>query len=230
MLFESFLGDTVPRIVESGSWLAIFVVLLGGILTSISPCILSIIPVIVGYIGGYTHENKSRGFIMSLTFLLGLSTTFSILGAFVSALGLVFGQFGAQWYYVVAAVAILMGLNLLGVFSINFPALKKMPIRGNSLVSSFLMGMFFGLVASPCATPVLAVILTYAASKQEILYGGILLFAYGIGHGLPILIAGTFTSVIKNMQHFQRWGHLLNVISGLALIGFGLYFLILARW
>lgn len=229
-MFQTFINETVPRIVESGSWLAIMIVLAGGIITSISPCILSIIPVMVGYIGGYTHTNKSRGFWMSLMFLLGLSTTFSIFGIAASALGLIFGQLGAKWYYVVAAISIIMGLNILGVFQINFPVLKKMPIKGDSLLSSFLMGMFFGLVASPCATPVLAVILTYAAAKRELFYGAILLFFYGIGHGLPILIAGTFTALIKDISRFQRLGQILNVLSGIALIGFGLYFLILARW
>lgn len=135
-MLDNFISETIPNIIATNSTLALLIVFLGGLITSISPCILSIIPVMVGYIGGYSHESKRRGFFMSLVFLLGLSTTFSIFGVIASALGLIYGQFGAQWYYVVAGVAILMGLNLLGILRINFPALKKMPIKGDSLLSS----------------------------------------------------------------------------------------------
>jgi len=92
------------------------------------------------------------------------------------------------------------------------------------------MGLLFGLVLSPCATPVLAVIITYVASTGSVYYGASLLFAYGLGHGLPLILAGTFTASIKQLPRFRKYAHYITWLSGVVLIMLGLYFLIVARW
>lgn len=229
-MLEGFLTETVPWAIESRNIFTFIIVFAGGLFTSFSPCIVSMLPVLVSYIGSDNSTNKSKGFLLSFSFVAGLAVTFSILGFIAAYLGLIFGQVGANWYFILAAVAIIMGLYLLEVFSFNMPGLSSLPMNTRGKKSSFLMGLLFGLVASPCATPVLAVIITYAAAQGEPFYGSSLLFIYGIGHGLPLIIAGTFTAVIRNMGRIRGISRYFNYIAGSALVLFGLYLLALATW
>lgn len=208
----------------SGSWwLTLPLVYVAGVVTSLSPCILSMIPVLVGYVGGYSSPSRLRGFSMSFLFVLGLGVTFALLGITAAGFGRVFGQIGSYWYLIMSGVAICMGLHLFGILHINFPGLKTVPVKVQGVVGSFLMGLFFGLVASPCATPVLAVLLTYLASKGDLVFGGLMLFIYGLGHGLPLIVAGTFTGAIKNLRQFQKYSPYVTYASGGILILLGAY-------
>jgi cytochrome c-type biogenesis protein len=222
---DRFFSVTLPGVVDERSAFTFFLVLLGGLITSISPCILSMIPLLVGYIGGYSEGSKTRGFKLSFSFIVGMSLTFAIMGFVAAYFGRVFGQVGTVWYYILAAVALVMGLQLLGVLTFNLPGLKKIPLQKAGVGGSLVMGLLFGLVASPCATPVLAVIITYAALQAEPLYGSILLFIYGMGHGVPLLAAGTFTGMAKNLPRFSKYTQYISYFSGLVLVLAGLYLL-----
>ncbi|NLL18864.1 MAG: cytochrome c biogenesis protein CcdA [Clostridia bacterium] len=221
----SFFVDLINQSLSGSLFIALPLIFVAGVITSFSPCILSMIPVLVGYVGGYSNTSRLKSFSMSFLFVLGLGVTFAILGITAASFGKVFGQIGSHWYIIMAVVAIVMGLQLLGVFQISFPGLKKLPVKTKGMVGSFLMGLFFGLVASPCATPVLAVIMTYLASKGDLVFGGVMLFAYGIGHGMPLLIAGTFTGAIKNLRQFQRYSQYVTYASAGILILLGAYLL-----
>lgn len=226
-MLESILSS-INQSMGTGSFIAFFLVYIGGVITSISPCILSMIPVLIGFIGGYGQTSKFKGFFLSLAFVLGMSVTFALLGLLAASLGLVFGQIGKGWYYILSLVAIIMGLNLLGVLKFNFPHLKVVPLKMKGFLGAFLVGLFFGLVASPCATPVLAVILTFVATKGSLAYGSGLLFTYGFGHGLPLLIIGTFTGMVKELSKVQRYTHYVTQFSGGLLVIIGLYLLYIA--
>lgn len=232
-MVQNFLQNVLPEAVSGLSPLSFIVVYIGGVITSISPCILTMIPVIVGYIGGYGSQetgSKLKGFLTASSFVLGMSLTFAMFGIAAVLLGRVFGQVGNTWYYVLAAVSIIMGLHLMGIINIRFPALNIAPVKKGGFIQAFLIGLMFGLVMSPCATPVLAVIIAYVASTKNIIYGAGLLFVYGLGHGLPLIIAGTFTAAIKKMSRFHRFSHYVTIFSGVILILLGFYFLILVRW
>ncbi len=222
---EHFFSRTLPEAISQRSIITLVLVFLGGLLTSISPCILTMVPLLVGYIGGYGEGSKSRGFILSASFVTGMAVTFSILGFIAAYFGSVFGEIGSAWYYVLAAVALIMGLQLLGVLTFEMPGLKKLPLRKAGFGGALIMGLLFGLVASPCATPVLAVIITYAAVQAELLYGSILLFIYGLGHGIPLLVAGTFTGLARNLPKINKYTHNLSYISGAILVLGGLFLL-----
>lgn len=232
-MLQNFFSDILPRVVGNVSPLAFPAVFIGGILTSLSPCVLTMIPVMVGYIGGYGEQKENsrlRGFTMSLALVLGMSVTFAVFGIVAVLLGKVFGQLGKSWYYIIAIVAIVMGLQLLGVINLRFPGLKSLPVRKKGLLPSFLIGLLFGLVMSPCATPVLAVIIAYVASTGNFYYGTALLFVYGLGHGMILIIVGTSTATVKHLPRFQKYSHYITPASGLIFILLGLYFLILVRW
>ncbi len=227
---DYFFNEMLPETIARRTLPALALVFLGGLVTSISPCILSMVPLMVSYIGGYDQGPRSRGFMLSLSFVSGLAVTFAILGFIAAAFGRIFGQVGDFWYYLLAGVALIMGLQLLGVLTFNLPGLKKVSARKARPGGSLVMGMLFGLVASPCATPVLAVIITYAAVQAEPFYGSGLLFIYGMGHGIPLLAAGTFTGMAKNLPRISHYTHYLSYVSGVVLILLGLILLARLSW
>lgn len=218
-------------ILQAGSLLAFPLVFLGGVATSLGPCNLATIPLIVGYIGGAKGLTRGRSFAISLTFAVGLAITFVFLGVAAALLGGFFGSSTKWWYYLVAAICIVIGLNLLGVYSLSIPSWfgglrERIGLKG--IPGALALGLISGLVASQCATPVLSVILTYVMLKGAIVYGAVLLFAYAMGRGVPVVLAGTFTGALKRMQSLGQWSGNIERASGVLIIAVGLYFLWIA--
>jgi len=221
-----------PSLLQPASLLGYFLVFLGGVLTSIGPCNVAMIPLIVGVIGGNAQISRRRAFGISFTFAVGLAVTFVFLGVIAALIGGFIGGSSRFWYYLVAAVCFFIGLQMLGVFQINLPdwfggLREKVTARG--LTGALLLGLVSGLVASQCATPVLAAILTYVmAEKTGLLYGAVLLFIYAMGRGVPIVLAGTFTGALKSLNAIAPYASVLEKIAGLIVVGVGLYFLYIA--
>lgn len=223
-----------PSILRAGSLLAYLLVFLGGIVTSIGPCNVAMIPLVIGFVGGSGPQALGRGrsFTLSLTFAVGLAITFMLLGVLASLVGGLMGGTSRAWFYVVAAVCVLIGLSMLGVFRLpELPGTARIRerVRLRGLPGALALGLVSGLVASQCATPVLAAILTYVMSQDgALLYGAALLFVYALGRGVPIVLAGTFTGALKQLQSFGRWSSVIEKASGVVLIAVGLYFLWIA--
>ena len=172
---------------------------LGGVVATASPCILASIPLVIGFVGGYAGGNKKQAFVYSLTFVLGLALVMSALGAMAALMGTMFGDVGVYWYFVVAVILMVMGLQLTGILKLKLGGnTQKFLPRRTGLLGALILGMLFGLVLSPCASPVLAVILTLAAVQGQVAYGSTLLFAYALGQGTLVILAGTFTGVIES--------------------------------
>lgn len=221
-----------PQVLQDGSLLAYLLVFLGGVVTSIGPCNVAMIPLIVGYVGGSGNLSRGRSFTLSLIFATGLSITFVALGMVAALVGGLIGGASRIWYYVVAGVCFLIALQMLG--ALRLPEIaglarlrERISLRG--IPGALALGLVSGLVASQCATPVLAAILTYVMSRQDaLIYGAALLFVYALGRGVPIVLAGTFTGVLKQFRAFGRWSAAIEKASGVIILGVGLYFLWIA--
>jgi len=206
--------------------LAYLGVFLGGILSSSSPCVLATIPLVIGYVGGYSEGDRRKAILYSLTFILGLSLTFTILGAIASLVGGLFGVISRAWYFIVGGIAVVIGLHLIGFFNWNFPVPVHLQPKQKGILGAFLLGIFFGIVSSPCATPVLALILTFVASKGEVAYGTSLLFVYALGHCALIFVAGTATGFAesfiksKGISNITIWG---KRVGGVIVVFAGIY-------
>jgi cytochrome c biogenesis protein CcdA len=190
--------DNIEQIVILYPMLAFGAVFLAGVLSSASPCVLATIPLVVGFVGGYADGDRLKAFRYSLAFILGLSITFTGFGMAAGLLGTMFGTMGGWWYVAAGIVALVMGGQMIGLYEIRMPIKWEFKPKQGGMIGSFLLGLFFGVVSSPCATPVLVVILTYVATKGQVLYGAALLFTYAIGHCLLMLVAGTFTGFIES--------------------------------
>ncbi len=220
--------DNIEQIVAAYPILAFGAVFLAGVLSSASPCVLATIPLVVGFVGGYSEGDRWRAFRYSLSFILGLSLTFTAFGAAAGLLGTMFGTLGGWWYVAAGTVAVVMGFQLAGLFEIRLPVRVHYEPKQGGIVGSFLLGLFFGVVSSPCATPVLVVILTFVATKGKVLYGVALLFTYAVGHCLLMLAAGTFTGFVeafaraKGVAGLSAWS---RRIGGIIVASVGIYFL-----
>jgi cytochrome c-type biogenesis protein len=122
-----------------------------------------------------------------------------------------------------------MGLNLLEALPLQLPSFGGLEWISKDLpkgVRSYLIGLTFGLVASPCSTPVLASILAWIATTQDLILGGVLLLSYTAGYVAPLILAGTFTASIKKLLELRRWSSWITPVSGVLLVGFGVFSLL----
>ncbi|MGB3615155.1 MAG: cytochrome c biogenesis protein CcdA [Elainellaceae cyanobacterium] len=221
---EQFADSTVVSQLDHLSFFSIGVIFTAGLVTSLTPCMLSMLPITVGYIGGYEADSRYQAARQSLWFAFGLATTLAGLGILAAIAGRVYGQVGTGLPLLVSAIAILMGLNLLGLLPLRFPSLVATDWITADLpggVRAYLIGLTFGLVASPCSTPVLATLLGWISSTGDPLLGSALLLAYTVGYVTPLVLAGTFTASLKKLLELRQWSSWITPASGALLIGFG---------
>jgi cytochrome c-type biogenesis protein len=218
-----------PETLQNISLLGFVLVFLGGLVTSLGPCNVATIPLIVGFVGGSADLSRRRSFSLSLAFALGLAVTFVLLGVAVALVGGMVGVAMRGWYYLVAVICFVIGLQMLGVLQLQIPTwfgrLRERVVTIKGTPGAFALGLVSGLVASQCATPVLAAILTYVMLKGALVYGAALLFVYALGRGVPVVLAGTFTGALKGLQSLGRWSEWIERASGVVIIVVGLYFL-----
>lgn len=220
--------DNIEQIITAYPLLAFGAVFLAGVISSASPCVLSTIPLVVGFVGGYSDGDRWKAFRYSLMFIVGLSLTFTAFGAAAGLLGTVFGVVGVWWYAIAGTVALVMGGQLMGLYEIRLPIKRDFKPRQGGIIGAFMLGLFFGLVSSPCATPVMVVLLTVVTGKGQVLYGIMLMFCYAVGHCLLMLVAGTFTGFVeafaktRGVLNFSNWS---RKVSGFIISLAGAWFI-----
>jgi cytochrome c biogenesis protein CcdA len=223
-------GD-VSQLLQQSPWLAVIAVFVGGVTTASNPCVLAMIPLLMGVVVGNRETTTlRRALVFSLFFVLGLSITFTVLGLISALMGRMFGNIGSFWKYAVAAVCFVMGLQLLGLFKLELRLPQMFNVRKEGRLGAFFLGLLFGVVSTPCAVPILAVLLAFVAQKGNVLYGGLLLFVYALGHSALVLVAGTSMGAAKKMiesKGVRKANLVLQKAAGLVIIGVGIYLLIL---
>lgn len=217
--------------VQSSPGLALLAVFVGGVLTAASPCVLAMIPLMISFVAGRKEERPSmlRAFSLSLVFVLGLSASFVALGMLAALAGTIYGEVSSLWSWIVAGVCLVMGLHLMGLFTVPIPSLAgRVQPRARGLAGALVLGLLFGLVSAPCAAPILVVLLTYlAGSGASVLWGGVLLLTYALGHSVLILAAGTSAGAARSMLENKKMTHVMGLLrkgAGVTIVLVGLYF------
>jgi cytochrome c-type biogenesis protein len=225
---ETLFGD-VAALLQNSPWLAVVAVFMGGVTTALNPCVLAMIPLLMGVVAGNKETTTvKRSLVFSLVFVLGLALTFTTLGLVSALMGRMFGDVGRFWKYAVAGVCLFMGLHLLGLVKLNFPVPTGIRLKKQGYIGAFLLGLLFGVVSTPCAVPILAVLLAFVAEKGNVLYGALLLFIYALGHSALVLIAGTSVGAAKSLLESKglRAAHgILQKVAGVLILAIGFYFL-----
>lgn len=200
---------------------------LGGLVASIAPCSLAMLPIIIGYIGGYSDNKPSKTFIQMLFFVFGTAIVFSAIGIICAITGKVFVSFAGGYFGIVlAGIILVMGLKLIGVLDFELPVMiKEMPKNDgtNTFLYPIILGAIFALAGSPCSTPILAGIMAFASLSASIAQAIIMLFLFALGQGIIIIIAGSLTSHLKNWNGFYKFSDWLLKISGWLLVLAALY-------
>ncbi len=198
----------------------------GGLIASVSPCSLSMLPLIVGYVGGYGEDKPAKTFVQMIFFVLGASIVFSIIGLICALTGKIF--VGNPYFALVAAsVILIMGLNILGLLDIQLPVLiKEMPQNNfsNEFIYPVLLGAAFALIGTPCSTPILASIMAFASVSANMGQAILMLFLFSIGQGLIFILAGVITSKLKSSgEKFYQISEIIMKICGVLLIFVALF-------
>lgn len=218
--------DQLTTYISGNVLIASLAALAAGILSSFTPCVLTSVPLIIGYVGGYAGKDRKKTIVYSLLFCSGLIIILTTLGIVSAALGKSFLGIGQIWYIILAVVMAVMGLHLLGVIRV-FPETCKLPNIKRGSLGALVTGMISGVFGSPCATPVLIVVLAIIASGNlSVLYGGYLLFLYSIGHSLLVFIAGIstgFANRIMSSDKTQKTFGIVRIVMGVVIIIFSLY-------
>jgi cytochrome c-type biogenesis protein len=215
------------------------VVFAGGLLTSLGPCSLSLLPVTLAYLAGFGDANglgqpdaPRRPWLRSLCFAGGIVAALVLLGLASALLGRIYGQIPGLIPTLVALLALLMGLNLLGLLRLRLPAgpdPERWRQRVPAPLAPLAAGLAFGLAATPCTTPVLAVLLGWMAQHGRPLVGMLLLTSFGAGQVVPLLLAGTAAASLPGLLRLRAVGQWVPPISGVVLVTTGVLTLV-ANW
>lgn len=218
--------DGLADMIERSGFLAPLLALIAGALTSFTPCSLSSIPLIVGYVGGVGQGNAKRALGLSLTFALGSAVTFTALGVIASVAGRLIGASASWWYIALGVLMVLMALQTWEIFEIipSSYLLSKNKKRGYA--GALVAGILGGVFSSPCSTPVLIALLAIVAGKGSILWGILLLLLYSVGHGILAVVAGTSVGFVQKLATSGKYGRLSAILKGVMgalILGIGLY-------
>ena len=224
---QNFLSLLVSGEIDFNSlgWIIYLLAFLGGVISSLSPCSIGLLPVIVSFIIGKQEENKVnhlRSVFQIFFFLIGLALTLTLIGVVCALTGKVFGHsYAHYWGLIMASLIMIFGLHMLEIIEIPIPVIiKTLPQNKNNniVIYPLLIGIMFAFATTPCSTPILAGILAYASVKANIINAAILLFLFSVGQGSILVIAGLFTSLFKQILKLNKVSGLLLKISGIILV------------
>jgi len=223
------LFTTLTHAVEGSPGIAIAAAFAWGVLSIVlSPCHLTSIPLIVGFIDEQGRTTTGRAFVVSTLFSVGILVTIGLVGVITAAAGRIMGDVGRYGNYFVAVVFFLVGLHLLDVIPMPWSGPGQVGMKRKGMLAALILGLVFGLALGPCTfaymAPMLAV--TFRLAAARLWYGVLLLLAYGVGHCSVIVLAGTSTGLV---QHYLNWTErsrgaiILKKVCGVLVILGGLY-------
>jgi len=172
----------------------------------LSPCHLSSIPLIIGFISEQGKLTTRKAFGLSFLFGLGILATIGIIGVVTATMGRMMGDVGKYGNYVVAAVFFLVGLHLIGVIPMPFSGPGNVGMKRKGLFAAFILGLVFGVALGPCTFAYMAPVLTLSlkVATTKFVYAVLLLAAYGIGHCSVIVAAGTSAEAVQNYLNWNE--------------------------
>lgn len=219
----------LTQAVQGSPFIAILASLTWGILSILlSPCHLSSIPLIIGFINQQGRITTKRAFFTSLLFAFGILITIGIIGVITASAGRIMGDIGKYGNYIVAVIFFIVGLHLIGVIPIPWSGPGQIGMKSKGLLSALILGLIFGIALGPCTFAYMAPMLgvTFKLAETNVVYGIILLLAFGIGHCSVIVIAGTSTELVQNYLNWSersKGTDIVKKVCGVLVILGGIY-------
>lgn len=227
-MLETFVKNIIDMI-QGNLWIGPLFALIAGIFTSLTPCAMSNIPLVTGYVTADGDEIKDtkRALLLSLTFAAGSAFTFICLGFIASIVGHVIGH-SEILHILLGVLMILMALQMWDVIHL-IPHVHGLAGNGKQgLVGAFFIGMIGGIFSSHCAAPVILMLLTIATQSGNYFLGAVLLFCYSVGHGMIIVAAGTSVGFANRLEDGSTdiASKLFKFVLGLFMLAIGIYMLL----
>ena len=226
--FSKYL-QTALRTSESNSF-RLFLVFFLGLLMSLTPCIYPMIPITAGILQAQGSSSIGRSFLLAFIYTLGTSTTFATFGLVAALTGQLFGQLLVNPIFMLIIISILvyLGLSMFGLYDMYVPKFMEQTNyhqKKGSLFSVFIFGAISGSIASPCLSPGLALLLSIVATLGNNLLGFLMLFIFGLGLSMPLLIVGTFSNSINMIPQNGPWMVEIKKLFGFMLLAMCVYLL-----
>lgn len=229
---KSALSDCVQRLLATSMnlWIKLLLALLLGILMSLTPCIYPMIPITVSILQGRGKRSLLYNFVLALSYTMGIALMFAFLGLSAALTGALFGSLMSKPIVIIAIVLMLayFALSMFGLYEIRLPGWLSpsgdMRATG-SIASAFAFGVLSGTVASPCLSPGLAFLLSIVATLGNKLLGFSILFMFGVGMSIPLLVIGTAASALRFMPKSGMWMVEVKKIFGILLFALCFYYM-----
>ncbi len=216
--------ESLRAAAAAGGLVAVPLAFAGGVLSGLNPCCIPLYPAAAATCCAGPRDAPGGALRSSAAFVAGVAAATAALGMLAALAGRALTGLGGWASYLIALVPIAMGLHLLGWLTLPMPRASASAKAGGAL-GAFASGLLLSLVLAPCGTPVLAAVLSFAAYQQRVAYGGVLLFAYGLGVGLPILVLGTAAGSLARRLDALGWRTWVDRAAGAALLALGFYLL-----
>jgi len=202
----------------------------GMISVALSPCHIASIPLIVSYVGGQEHGVKAKSAATyALAFTGGLFITIALVGIVCALLGRMLGDVGAWWTILVGAILIWVALDMLGVQACSMSGNLMSRIKVRGIGGAFFLGLAYGVLSGSCTFGFIAPILAIVTIQKKVATGILFIVLFGIGHSIPIAVAGSSTALVRRLlenSRFQSGGQWFRRAAGVAIAGLGVYFII----
>ncbi len=229
MLTELF--TWLSNAVQGSPAIAICAAFLWGLFSILlSPCHLSSIPLIIGFINKQGHVSVKRAFFLSLLFAAGILITIAAIGLITASLGRLFGDVGRIGNYLVATIFFVVGLYLLDIIKLNWGSLNSSSVKQKGWLAALILGILLGIGLGPCTFAFMAPILgvVFQVAGTQLFYAIALLAAFSFGHCFIIVLAGTLTEKVQqylNWTEKTRGAAILRKVCGVLVILGGIYLL-----
>jgi cytochrome c-type biogenesis protein len=224
----------LSHLLSANPLFALPLVFLGGVLTSLTPCIYPMIPITIAIVGGQSADPDAprfRPLFLTLTYVAGLALVYSALGLFAGLSGTLFGTVSTNpWlYFVMANVLVVAALAMLDVIPVRLPnalvARASTAGTAGKFSGAFVMGAMSGLVAAPCSAPVMAVVLTWVSTTKSAVLGFLYLFVFSLGMSTLLIVLGASSGSLARLPRAGVWMMWIKKLFALAMLAVAEYYL-----
>jgi thiol:disulfide interchange protein DsbD len=224
------------QLLSGNPLLALPALFLGGVLTSLTPCVYPMIPITAAIVGGQSAgvvpTSRTRPVLLTLAYVVGLATVYSALGVFAGVTGTLFGTVSTNpWlYFAMANVLILAGLSMVDVVPIRVPSgtmtwASNLGTAGR-FSGALAMGAMSGLVAAPCSAPVMAAVLTWVTVTHSAALGFVYLLTFSLGMCALLVVVGLSTGGLARLPKAGAWMLTVKKVFALVMLGAAEYYLV----
>jgi cytochrome c-type biogenesis protein len=219
------LADKLGGVVHDQFGIALLVMFVGGIVSAISPSSVPRMVAILSYAG---REAKTvwGAAKLSIAFVLGICTVYCGIGVVAGSFAKLLMMSGFLYYFT-AALCFVMGLQMIRLIDVKLP-IPELPVLNHGLIGAFLLGFGFAFLIAPDATPVMLGALVVTTFRGEILNGALLMFAFGVGHGVPVFFVGSLAPWYARNAAVKKWHLVAEMAAGYVLVFLALFFAVIA--